>query len=100
MEFLYNILGDTDLLEVLLIEVGLTSIEAGTNEAGNVSAHNHIGTVQMQALQAKEVKALIKNEEILCFLIFHVANVAQGRFGLQHKLDGTELLLFKGFYLL
>jgi len=61
VEFLYNILGDTDLLEVLLIEVGLTSIEAGTNEAGNVSAHNHIGTVQMQALQAKEVKALIKN---------------------------------------
>ena len=100
MEFLYNILGDTNLLEVLLVEVGLTPIEAGTNETRNVSAHNHIGTVQMQALQAKEVKALIKNEEILCFLIFHVANVAQGRFGLQHKLDGTVLLLFKGFYLL
>ena len=56
MEFLYNILGDSNLLEVLLVEVGLTSIEAGTNETGNVSAQDHIGTVQLQALQTKEVK--------------------------------------------
>jgi len=76
MEFLYNILGDSNLLEVLLVEVGLTSIEAGTNETGNVSAHDHIGTVQMQALQAKEVKALIKDQKVLCSLTLQVANVA------------------------
>jgi hypothetical protein len=76
VEFLYHILGDTYLLEVLVVEVGLTSLEAGTNQTGNVSAHYHIGTVLMQALQAKEVKALIKDQKVLCSLTLQVANVA------------------------
>jgi hypothetical protein len=59
VEFFNHILGDTYLLEVLVVEVGLTPIEARTNQTGNVSAHYHIGTVLMQTLQAKEVKALI-----------------------------------------
>lgn len=76
MKFVYHILGDTYLLEVLVVEVGLTSLEAGTNQTRNVSTHNHIGTVLMQALQAKEVKALIKDQKVLCSLTLNVANVA------------------------
>ena len=52
MEFLNTILADTDLLEVLLVEVGLTSIEPGTNQTGNVSAHYQFCTVQVNSSSA------------------------------------------------
>ena len=76
VEFIYHILRDTYLFEVLVIEVGLTSLEAWTNQTGNVSAHYNISTVLMQALQAKVVKALIKDQKVLCSLTLQVANVA------------------------